>query len=190
METRQVLVGRYRDDVPDPALLLVGELARRCNVTSKTVRLYEERGLIAPIRRETNGYRLYHPGLVQELRLITMMLSLGLKLDNVRAILAPDGPVTVNVDVATTRERMCRSTQAFTAQIEAVEAQIVALAARREALRFRIRHCEEFLASELDVVPAAPRVTRRSNLPGRVAYEYECLESDSDPVGNHSHREF
>jgi len=170
--------------------LRIGELARRCNVTAKTLRLYEARGLIAPLGRDAIGYRQYAAGLVQEVRLITMMLSLGLHLDEVGTVLAPHSPIRDAVDVATTRERMRRSTSSFERHIEAIEHEVAILQARREALRFRIRHCQAFLASELAVTPLAPRVSRRSSLPGRVAYEYECQDCDADPVRNRAHHEF
>jgi len=170
--------------------LRIGELAQRCNVTAKTLRLYEARGLIAPLGRDGSGYRQYAAGLVQEVRLITMMLSLGLHLNEVRTILAPHSPVRDAVDVTTTRERMRRSTSSFERHIETIEHEVASLEARREALRFRIRHCRAFLASKLAVTPLAPRVSRRSSLPGRVAYEYECQDCDADPVRNRAHHEF
>jgi len=170
--------------------LRIGELARRCNVTAKTLRLYETRGLIAPLGRGITGYRQYAAGLVQEVRLITMMLSLGLHLNEVRIILAPHSPIREAVDVTTTRERMRRATSSFERHIETIDDEVTSLQARREALRFRIRHCQAFLASELAVTPLAPRVSRRSSLPGRVTYEYECQDCDSDPVRNRTHHEF
>lgn len=158
----------------------IGELAKQCGVTVKALRLYEARGCIAPLSREENGYRHYDPSLVQEVRLITMMISLGLRLDDIRGILAPDAPLRSKVDVTITRERMSRSTRAFRKRVDAIDNEIAALAECRERLLVRIRYCADFLASNQSATPDAPRVIRRSKLPGRVAYEFESLERGSD----------
>ena len=39
--------------------LFIGELAQRAGVNRETLRYYERRGLLKPVRRTGSGYRVY-----------------------------------------------------------------------------------------------------------------------------------
>ena len=43
----------------DCPLFHIGQLAEKTGKTSRAIRFYEQRGLIAPKSRSENGYRLY-----------------------------------------------------------------------------------------------------------------------------------
>ena len=68
--------------------LLIGELARRAGVSAKTVRYYEEMGLLPPAERLPNSYRVYRPEDVDRLRFVRGARSLGLTLDDIGEVLA------------------------------------------------------------------------------------------------------
>lgn len=55
----------------------IGELSRRTKVSIRSLRYYEQQGLIAPDRRE-NGYREYNPFSVEQVETIKFYLDLGM----------------------------------------------------------------------------------------------------------------
>jgi DNA-binding transcriptional MerR regulator len=68
--------------------LRVGELADAVGVTADTVRYYERAGLLPPPSRAPSGYRAYHVGAVDRLRFIQGAQRLGLRLSDIRDLLA------------------------------------------------------------------------------------------------------
>ena len=69
-------------------LVSISEAARRSGVPAKTIRFYEESGIIAPPLRGENRYRIYREADVQTLRFIHRARSLGFSLKDVEALLA------------------------------------------------------------------------------------------------------
>ncbi|WP_279480701.1 MerR family transcriptional regulator [Aureimonas sp. SK2] len=69
----------------------IGEAARRSGLPAKTIRNYEDMGLVKPARA-SNGYRDYAERDVQVLRFIQRSLSLGFPLDETRRLLAVFAP--------------------------------------------------------------------------------------------------
>ncbi len=69
------------------ALLRIGQLARECGFTAKTLRYYEEVGLVRPAGRSSSGYRLYRDDAVQRLRFVRKAKVLGLSLSDIHTIL-------------------------------------------------------------------------------------------------------
>ena len=63
----------------------IGDLAKRAGTTMRTIRYYEERGLIEPARRTKGGFRLYHEEEVRRLRLIRSLQVLDMPLAQVKA---------------------------------------------------------------------------------------------------------
>ncbi|HUZ73784.1 MAG TPA: Cu(I)-responsive transcriptional regulator [Stellaceae bacterium] len=70
------------------ALMTIGEAASRSGMPPKTIRFYEEIGLIAPAERLDNGYRAYDETDVHTLRFIHRARSLGFTLEDIRALLS------------------------------------------------------------------------------------------------------
>jgi DNA-binding transcriptional MerR regulator len=68
--------------------MLIGELAQRSGVPAKTLRYYEDIGLLDPPRRTESGYRDYDPDVVERLTFITSSSALGLTLGEIRSIIA------------------------------------------------------------------------------------------------------
>ena len=66
-----------------PGLLQIGEVAHRVELSLRTVRYYEEVGLITPSARSEGGFRLYSENDVERLLLIKRMRPLGLTLDEI-----------------------------------------------------------------------------------------------------------
>lgn len=70
------------------ATLTVGALARRANVSPKTVRYYEEIGLLPPAIRGENGYRYYPRQIVDRLIFIRRAKLLGLTLAEIGGLMS------------------------------------------------------------------------------------------------------
>lgn len=67
-------------------VLSSAETARRLGVTAKALRLYEERGLVTPIRNEA-GWRGYGPAEIARLHQILALKKLGLSLADISGVL-------------------------------------------------------------------------------------------------------
>ena len=66
----------------------IGELAKLTNTSTKTIRFYEDSGLLPPPARSASGYRDYGPEVVDRLRFIHRGQAAGLTRQKVRQILA------------------------------------------------------------------------------------------------------
>ena len=64
-----------------------GELAKACNVTVRTVQYYHERGLLLPCAISTGGRRIYTEDTLKKLKLICLLRSIDLSLDDIDNIL-------------------------------------------------------------------------------------------------------
>ena len=78
--------------LPTDALLPIGELAQRTGVTTRTLRYWEEQGLIRPSAHRGGGERLFLPAdMARVTRIRDLQELLGFSLAEVRMVLeAPD----------------------------------------------------------------------------------------------------
>lgn len=101
--------------------LKIGEVAQQSGLPSKTVRYYDDIGLLAPtVERSEAGYRLFSPTVLNRLAFIRQAQSLGLSLAEIQHILEirdrgelPCGEV---------RHQLETKIEDITRQIEALEA--------------------------------------------------------------------
>ena len=61
-------------------------MARLTGSTLRTVRFYEEAGLLIPDERRDGGHRMFRPGAVERLQLILDMREAGLSLGEIREL--------------------------------------------------------------------------------------------------------
>lgn len=102
----------------DRPLLTIGELAKRADVSVRTIRFWSDTGLVPPAARTDTDRRLYDAAGVARLELVNTLRELGLSLASVRRVL--DGQATV-ADVAAVH-------------LQALDAQIRTLRLRRAVL--------------------------------------------------------
>jgi DNA-binding transcriptional MerR regulator len=74
---------RRRED----GLLTTGDMARLSNSTLRTVRFYEEVGLIRPVQRTGRRHRLYPIEQLSRLRLVGDLRAAGFSLEDIRELL-------------------------------------------------------------------------------------------------------
>ncbi|MEU8196011.1 MerR family transcriptional regulator [Microbispora amethystogenes] len=68
-------------------LLTIGAFARAARLSPKALRLYDELGLLRPAAVDgESGYRYYHPGQLEQARLIASLRRLGMPLARVRQV--------------------------------------------------------------------------------------------------------
>lgn len=65
----------------------IGELAKRADVTQRTVRYYESRGLLPPGTRVGNSHHHYPEEAVARLQKIDQLKKLGLSLDEIGGVI-------------------------------------------------------------------------------------------------------
>lgn len=61
-----------------------GDLARECRTTVRTVRFYEEAGLIAPLERTGGAHRMFTRGQLAKLQLITDLREAGFSISEIK----------------------------------------------------------------------------------------------------------
>jgi DNA-binding transcriptional MerR regulator len=71
----------------DHDLLQIGEAAESVGLSLRTVRYWEEIGLVAPATRSKGGYRLYSESDLHRLLVVKAMKPLGLTLGEMRELL-------------------------------------------------------------------------------------------------------
>jgi len=74
-----------------PELLKIGDFAELVGTNLRTLRYYEELGLIEPARRSAGGFRYYRPTDVNRVKLIRDLQELGLHLDRIRELVGRRG---------------------------------------------------------------------------------------------------
>ena len=111
-----------------PTLLTVRDAAERLGVTPRTLKYYEERGLVSPTRSE-GRYRLYDEEDLQRFDRILRLRSLGFSLHSITEMLKqPLEPIDGRNRYST--ESLQQIRDAIAQQVDALDARIEAM--RRE----------------------------------------------------------
>ncbi len=110
----------------------IGQAAARSGVPPKTIRYYEDIGLVAPAARTDNGYRAYGEIELHVLRFVQRARSLGFSVKECRQLL----------DLYGNPHRASAEVKALTEQrIEAIDRKMVELAAMRATLARLAESC-------------------------------------------------
>lgn len=100
--------------------LKIGEVASLTKMPVKTIRYYEEIGLLAPMTtRSESGYRLFTPTVLNRLAFIKRAQSLGLSLSEIQELLEVHD--SGNLPCGAVKQRLLLKLEAITKQIEALE---------------------------------------------------------------------
>ena len=103
----------------------IGELAAAAGTTTKTLRFYEESGLLPPTERAANGYRDYGPEALSRLDFIHRGRVAGLTLAQIREV----------IDIRETGDAPCHHVhQLLTDRLADIDRQIADLQALRATL--------------------------------------------------------
>jgi DNA-binding transcriptional MerR regulator len=137
--------------------LTSGDLARRTGNTVRTVRFYEEAGLLRPSAKASGGRRWYAESDVVRLEVISDLRELGLPLEDIRELL------DVKRMCRTPRELSLRLSDLLEAQLERATRRMAALNRLKEELRVsltRLGGCEACTSNlATDACPACDVVS-------------------------------
>ena len=110
----------------------IGDVSKRSGVPAKTIRYYEDAGLVRP-ERSANGYRRFGQIHLHRLKLIGRARSLGFDIDTCRELMSLyDDSSRPAAEVRAVAKR----------RIEEMERKIAELQAVREALRHLAASCD------------------------------------------------
>jgi DNA-binding transcriptional MerR regulator len=113
----------------------IGELAQQTGVSTKTIRYYEDIGLLPPPEREPNGYRDYDDGALERLRFIRDAQATGLTLTEIASILDLRGKgVATCHHVLNLLERHLEDLDRHIAKLKETRKQLVAITQRARSL--------------------------------------------------------
>ncbi|MEU2915672.1 MerR family transcriptional regulator [Streptomyces massasporeus] len=123
-------------------LMQIGEVSERTGLSLRTIRHYEDVGIVAPSERSMGGFRLYTEAEVRRLALVRRMRPLGFCLDDVSALLdvleqLPDDGRPLPESAEETHEEL----------VERLRTYWVKADARCEDLRRQLGHAEDFARS-------------------------------------------
>lgn len=107
----------------------IGEVAERTALSIRSLRHYDELGLVSPSAHSRGGFRLYTPGDVERLLLIRRMKPLGFSLERMR-------------DFCRALDRRADDPAGSAALIAEIEAEATE---RLERLRTHLGYAEEFV---------------------------------------------
>lgn len=124
-----------KDDAPQ--LLHIGAVAERTELSLRTLRHYDEIGLVTPSQRSEGGFRLYSKADVERILLIRRMKPLDFSLEQMRELLEVTETVTRGDAPESARRRLREFEQS------AIE--------RRDALERKVAMADEFLARLRDL---------------------------------------
>jgi MerR family copper efflux transcriptional regulator len=109
--------------MPSQELLTIGELAQRTGASVRSIRHYDEHGLLASARA-SNGYRMFPDKAVTQVKQIQRMIATGFSIDDIRGF--PDCMLLIE------GARSCDQISDVQRQrLEAVDRQIADLERRR-----------------------------------------------------------
>ena len=112
--------------------LTIGQAAEHSGLPAKTIRFYEEIGLVSPARRLDNGYRCYSEDDLHMLRFVERARRLGFSVEDCRQLLA----------LYRDRHRSSGEVKALTEQrIGDIDAKIKELVAMRRTLADLATRC-------------------------------------------------
>jgi MerR family copper efflux transcriptional regulator len=106
----------------------IGEAAERVGLSIRTIRHYEDAGLIVPSARSDGGFRLYTEPDLDRLRVVKRMKPLGFTLDEMRDLLTVldslGDPATGADDRAALQERLATFHTAARDRVQALRDQL------------------------------------------------------------------
>ena len=105
-------------------LLQIGQVAERTGLSLRTIRFYEENGLVRPTSRSDGGFRLYSDDDVARLEVIKRTKPLGFRLEEMQELLTLLAELAERPDDAALTDRLRMFHEAATARVHALREQL------------------------------------------------------------------
>ena len=111
----------------------IGALAKETGMAQSRIRHYESLGLLGPVQRKANGYRIYARETKQILEIITTAQEAGFSLDEIRNFLPQRGKTGWDlVKLVSSLRGKLADIEALQARLARTHGDLVALVARIE----------------------------------------------------------
>ncbi len=135
----RMLYERGMTATPRGELMQIGQVAERTGLSLRTIRFYEENGLVMPTARSEGGFRLYSQDDVSRLDVIKRMKPLGFTLEEMQELLTILARLdTGEGDRAQLLDRLGTFHDAATARVTALKEQLALAEAFAETLAGRL----------------------------------------------------
>jgi DNA-binding transcriptional MerR regulator len=105
-------------------LLQIGQVAERTGLSLRTIRFYEENGLVRPTTRTGGGFRLYSEDDVARLGVIKRMKPLGFSLGEMQELLTLLADLAATPEDPALSDRLRMFHEAATARVTALREQL------------------------------------------------------------------
>ncbi len=116
-------------------LMQIGQVAERTGLSLRTIRFYEENGLVIPTTRSEGGFRLYSENEVARLEVIKRMKPLGFSLEEMQELLTLLAALDASTgDRAQLVDRLRMFHQAATARVTRLKEQLAVAEGFAESL--------------------------------------------------------
>jgi MerR family copper efflux transcriptional regulator len=153
----------------------ISQAAQACGLPNKTIRYYEDIGLVVPKRQQANDYRVYSLDDVARLRFLQRARAVGFSLNECRELLALYG----------NPQRRCSQVKALVNErIVQVDQQLIALHAMRDTLVDMANECAGDDTSDCSIInqlaiTELPAIKRSSN-----AMAFTLIDAADDAVSD------
>jgi DNA-binding transcriptional MerR regulator len=156
------------EDAASEAYLQIGEVAERTGVTQRTLRFYEEKGLLKPPSRLEGGFRLYSEADVQRVEAIKRLQTLlGFSLADIKEMVEAEevklqikATYRRDAEISERRGKLQRAVEVTERQVEVIDQKLQALEDMRAHLRGKLDQYATWL-EHLESQAAAQTSTAR-----------------------------
>ena len=139
----------------------IGQAAQACGLPNKTIRYYEDIGLVIPKRQVGNDYRTYSLADVAQLRFLQRARAVGFSIDECRELLA----------LYANPERRCAQVKALVSEkITQVDQQLIALHGMRDTLVDMANECAGDDTSDCAIINQLAVTERPQSRPASMAF--------------------
>lgn len=146
----------------DHAYLQIGEVAERTGVTQRTLRFYEEKGLLKPPSRLEGGFRLYSEDDVQRVEQIKRLQQLlGFTLADIKEMVEAEEVKTQiraeyrkDAEISERKEKIGRALEVTERQVSVIDQKLAALQEMKTNLQEKVDKYHGWL-QQLDEKAAA-----------------------------------
>lgn len=132
------------EEASDVEGMKIGEVAEQTGLSIRTIRHYDELGVVAPSGRSPGGFRLYSPTDVDRLLLIRRMKPLDFTLEEIREFLRATDLVAA-AGSPTAETSPAENSEEITAARAAIAHIRKETGTRLQKLRRRVAYAEEFM---------------------------------------------
>jgi DNA-binding transcriptional MerR regulator len=162
MSTRRTPIAEADAPAEEQAYLQIGEVAERTGVTQRTLRFYEEKGLLKPPSRLDGGFRLYSEDDVQRVeRIKRLQTLLGFTLADIKEMVEAEEVKTqiraeyrVDAEVSERKAKIAKAMEVTERQVAVIDQKLAALQDMKSHLEQKLGQYHGWL-DQLDEKAAA-----------------------------------